>query len=631
MLTEIRDRSSGWFAWIIAAIIIVPMAFFGIQQYAATDANPTIVEIGDQKISQAEYQSTLQQEQNRLRQTNPQLANADLFNSDFYKQQVLQSLINRGLTAHIADTNNYRVDEEKVTELIRNDPSFQTDGKFDPAVYQALSVTSPGGPEGIRNQVRTNARLRQVISGYSESAIVLPDEVRALLEIQTEKRTFDYIAIKQSDYRDQVTVSDAEIETYYQDNIDQFMEPDRLSVNYIELDKAQIAQEVIVDEVDLEAAYQDYQENFVSAETRDTRHILLSIGDDNADEQLAKAQELITQLRQGADFEALAKENSDDPGSAANGGSLGEVERGQMVSEFEEATFTLEAGVVSDPVKSQFGYHIIRVDNINATGAEPYEVIKPELEQQARDRQAEDLVLEQAEQLRNLLFEQADSLQPAADQLSLQIKSSPLFSAEQGSGIADNQSVRDAAFSDAVSQEGFNSELLEIADGVYVAISKKEFVESAPKPLAETSEQIKLTLTDNKASAAAEAAGDSIIERANNNWSDLQADESVSIETQTITMIDTDRKVPLEVSQEVMRLHLAEDESEKVSSFTSRNGDFNILRLTAIEAGDINAISEQVRNSTRSLIELRNGNALYEAYIDGLDEELNLEIKSDLL
>lgn len=631
MLTEIRDRSSGWFAWIIASIIIIPMAFFGIQQYATTEPNPTIVEIGEQKITQSEYQQRLQQEQNRLRETNPALADSDLLNSEFYKQQVLQSLINRGLTTHIAQENNYRVDEEQVNELIRNDPSFQTDGKFDPAVYQAISVTSLGGAEGLRNQVRTNARVRQVISGYNESAIVLPSEVRALLEIQTEKRSFNHITVKQSDFRDQVEVSEDEIATYYQGNLDQFMEPDRISVDYIELDKAQLAEDVVVDDAELQSAYDDYAENFVADETRNTRHILLSTSAADEDEQLSKANDLVRQLREGADFEELAKTNSDDPGSAANGGSLGEVERGQMVAEFEEATFALEQGVISEPVKSQFGYHIIRVDSINATDAEPFDVIKPQLEQEARDRQAEDLAVERAEQLRNLLFEQADSLQSAAEELELTIKTSPLFSQNQGNGIADNQSVRDAAFSDAVKLEGFNSELLEIADGLYVAINKKEFVESAPKPLADVSAQIKQTLIDEKASAAAKAAGDSIIERAKQDWSALEADEAVQIETNTVSMIDTDRSVPSEIVQEVMRTQFDENGNGTITSFTANNGDFNVIRLTAVEPGDLNSVSEQVRNSTRSLIELRNGNALFEAYIDGLDEELNLEINSDLL
>ena len=633
MLTEIRDRSTGVFAWFIAAIIIIPMAFFGINQYAAEGTDPTIVEIGDEKISQAEFQSTLLNQQNRLRAANPSLANSDLLNSPAYKQQVLRGLINRGLTGHIAKEQNYQVSEEFVSEVIRNDPQFQTDGKFDPQVYQALTASrGRGGAEQIRNQIASDARLQQVASGYEESAIVLPDEVRVLLELQTEQRTFDRIVIKQADYVSQVEVGEQEISEYYDQNIEQFMLPDSVSVNYIELDRTKIAESLEVDEEALRKSYEDYQQNFITDETRATRHILLSTtGEQSDSDQLAKAQQLIGQLNDGADFAELAKAESDDPGSAASGGSLGDVERGQMVAEFEAATFALEPGVISEPVKSQFGYHIIKVDQINGTEPETFEILRAQLEIEERERQADEIIVEQAEQLRNILFEQSDNLVPASEALNLQISSTDLFSFEQGNGIASNQLIRDAAFSDAVLQDGVNSELLEIADGVFIAINKKEFVASAARPLADASAEITTILTDEKATAAAVAAGDSVRQRAANNWASLVSDELLEIETHTITMIDTDIKVPTDVAQEIMRMHLKEGEATMVSTMTSSNGDFNVLRLTSIAAGDLSAVSEAIRNSTRSLIERRNGGSMYEAYLESLDEELDLQIKSDLL
>ena len=633
MLTEIRDRSTGVFAWFIAAIIIIPMAFFGINQYAAEGTDPTIVEIGDEKISQAEFQSTLLNQQNRLRAANPSLANSDLLNSPAYKQQVLRGLINRGLTGHIAKEQNYQVSEEFVSEVIRNDPQFQTDGKFDPQVYQALTASrGRGGAEQIRNQIASDARLQQVASGYEESAIVLPDEVRVLLELQTEQRTFDRIVIKQADYVSQVEVGEQEISEYYDQNIEQFMLPDSVSVNYIELDRTKIAESLEVDEEALRKSYEDYQQNFITDETRATRHILLSTtGEQSDSDQLAKAQQLIAQLNDGADFAELAKAESDDPGSAASGGSLGDVERGQMVAEFEAATFALEPGVISEPVKSQFGYHIIKVDQINGTEPETFEILRAQLEIEERERQADEIIVEQAEQLRNILFEQSDNLVPASEALNLQISSTDLFSFEQGNGIASNQLIRDAAFTDAVLQDGVNSELLEIADGVFIAINKKEFVASAARPLADASAEITTILTDEKATAAAVAAGDSVRQRAANNWASLVSDELLEIETHTITMIDTDIKVPTDVAQEIMRMHLKEGEATMVSTMTSSNGDFNVLRLTSIAAGDLSAVSEAIRNSTRSLIERRNGGSMYEAYLESLDEELDLQIKSDLL
>lgn len=632
MLTEIRDRSTGFFAWFIAAIIIIPMAFFGVQQYASTEARPTVVQIGEKKITQQEYQSRLAQAQNQARESNPSLANSDLLNSEFYKKQVLQSMVDRSLTDYVAIENNYRIGEGQVDKAIRELPNFQTDGKFDANLFQTFAASrGRGGAKQIKDDIRSSSRAQQVISGYQESALVLPSEVRALLEIQSEKRTFDLIVVKQSDYNDKVSVTDTEVSEYYQTNIQDYQLPDRVSVSYIELDRAKIAENTVVEDSAIQSAYDEYKESFEKDETRNTRHILLNIGEGKDEKaQLAKAEELIQKLNEGADFAELAKANSDDPGSAANGGSLGDVERGQMVPEFDEATFALELGAVSAPVKTQFGYHIIQVEKIDATEPDSFEDLRFELEQEERDRIADELIIEQAEQLRNVLFEQADSLEQAATELKLEIKSTELFSRDAGVGITAIEAVRAAAFDQTVMQDGLNSELVEISDGQFVALRKLDFAAAEPKALETVSAEINTKLTRERAIAAAEEAGDSLLERAEQNWSELVRDESVSIVSHTVSMIDTDRKVASDVMREVVKMRL-DNGTAVVNSFTGANGDFNIVRLNTVAAGNLAAVSQQVKDATRSLIEQRNGQSLFGAYISGLNEELDLEINEDLL
>lgn len=632
MLTEIRDRSSGVFAWFIAALIIIPMAFFGVSQYASTEARPTVVQVGDQKITQQEYQARLTAAQNQARERNPNFANNAFLNSDAFKKQVLQGMVQSSLTKHVAEQYDYRVSEAQVDQIIRENPTFQTDGKFDQSIYDAFTASrGRAGSAQLKSDIAAGFRTQQVASGYQESALVLPNEVRGLLEIQAEERTFDIITVKQSDFNDSVTVSEADIAAYYEANTDDFMLADRTSVSYIELDKAQIASGVTIDDSIVQANYDDYVNSYVADETRLTSHILLNVDDDNSNaDQLAKAQDIITQLNAGADFAALAKQYSQDPGSANNGGSLGDVERGQMVPEFEEATFSLAQGVVSEPVKTQFGYHIIKVDKINATEPQSFAELRFQLEQEERDRLAEEQIVEQAEQLRNVLFEQADSLQAASELLSLPIKTSSLFSRDAGTGIASNDLIRAAAFSDAVLNEDLNSELIEISDGVFVALRKLDFAASEPKKLAVVSNEIKTKLINERASAAAKEAGDKFLERVNNDWEVLQADESVEINTHTISLIDTERKVPTEVLQEVIKLRL-NDGAPVVHSFTGANGDFNIVRLNNIKSGDLSAVSQQVKDATRSLIEQRNGQSLLSSYLQGLNENLASDINEDLL
>ena len=172
MLTEIRDRSSGAFAWFIAALIIIPMAFFGVSQYASTEARPTVVEVGDQKITQQDYQARLSSAQNQARESNPSLANGDILNSEMFKRRVLQGMIQSSLADHVANEYDYRVSEAQVDKIIRETPNFQTDGKFDQSIYDAFTA-GRGGSAQIKSEIRANFRSQQVASGYQESAFVL--------------------------------------------------------------------------------------------------------------------------------------------------------------------------------------------------------------------------------------------------------------------------------------------------------------------------------------------------------------------------------------------------------------------------------------------------------------------------
>ncbi|RBP51398.1 SurA N-terminal domain-containing protein [Arenicella xantha] len=632
MLTEIRDRSSGWFAWIIAGIIIIPMAFFGVQQYADTQARPTVVEIDGTKITQEDFQNRLSRIQNQRLSQNPELANSGVLNSKEFKTSVLQSMINQELVAYVAEEYNYQVSEQQINKQIVENPLYQVDGKFDQSVFNAqMASYGRAGAQVYRADLKRNERLGQVVSGYQESALVLPSEVRSLLEIQAERRTFDLITVNQVDFLESVSVSEQDVQEYYQANIDRYQNPDRVSVSYIELDTQSVAEGIEVEEDVLLAAYEDYKAGFASNETRTTRHILLSTtGDEDEQEQLAKAESLVSELRAGADFAELAEANSQDPGSASNGGSLGDVERGEMVAEFDEALFALPVQEISDPVKSPFGYHIIQVEKVNATEPEPFAVMRFELLEEEQQQQAEERVVELAEQLRNLLFENADSLEVAAAAANLEVQSSAFFARDAGQGVAATDAVREAAFSEAVLDDGVNSELIETSSGVYVAVRKLDFSPAQAKPLDEVRAQIKSTLTTERAIAAAKDAGDELLSRAKSDWTALAKDEAVSIETHTISMLDTERKVAPDVMREVVKAQLG-DESTKVFSFTGLNGDFNIVRLTQIAPGNLASVSDAVKDATRRLIEQRNGASLVETYIESLSDELALEINEDLL
>ena len=629
MLTEIRDRATGWFAAVIAALIIIPMAFWGIGDYAPEGADPVIIEIGEQKITQQMYQQQLSSAQTEALRANPSLANSDIFSGELFKRQVLDRLIDDALTRDIANQQKYMVGDDELAATLRKNELFQTDGEFNPEAYENFALSRSASKTQFENGVRENARSNHVRLGYNESALVLPDELNQLLEIQVEKRGFDVITINQSDYVDSVTVTDADINDFYKENINDYMESDRVSVSYVSLDIETLSKEVELNPSDVQALYDDNQARYRLAESREVSHILLSDGSDS--EQLEKAQSLIEQLKGDASFAELAKEHSKDPGSANNGGSLGEIDPGAMVPEFDQAAFSLEKGVVSEPIKTQFGYHILKVDNIFGGTLKSFDEVKGEIETSERQRLAQDIMSQRVELLRNLVFEQPESLEGVASELGLKVQTTGLFARDEaGQGILQNDNIRNAAFSEQVLTEGYNSEPIEVAGGGYVALRKLEFRESEPKALKEVSETIKSLLVNQRASDAAEKAGDSILATAKSDWSSLADDEDTKIESHTVSMVERQRPVSDDILRQVFKTRL-DGAKEKVISFTDQIGNFNIVRLNSVVAGDVSKVDEQIKESIRRVLAQRNGSALFNSYLNGLTKDLESKINQDLL
>ena len=631
MLTEIRDRSSGLFAYVIAGLIIVPMAFWGVQEYANPDANPSLVEVGDQKITQAGFQAQFNNEQQRMRQAMGENVNNDYLSSDGFRENVLQQMINRALLEQIAEDQNYRIGDAQLAEEIKNSELFQIDGKFDQAAYDQYARGTQFSKTRYEKALRGDKVLGQITSGYQESSIVLTDEMRDLLEIQAEKRSFDLVTIKQSDYLSGVEVNAEEIQEYYNANLSQFLEQEKMSISYVELNIDQISEDIEVDDDELLVIYEQSVESYISAEQRDTRHILLSTNNGEDDDvQRAKAEQLLAEINNGADFSVLAQEHSLDPSSAAKGGSLGLIERDQMVAKFDKAAFELAEGVISEPIKTEFGYHLIQVVKIITPVQQTFEEVKFDLRQEELDRLAEEALLEQADQLRDLAFEQADNLEAIAEQLGLTIFTSEMFDRNRGEGIASSAIVRNAAFSDEVLIEDINTEPLEVSDGQYIVLRKAVYQASEPSELAKVSEQIKSLVLSQKATAATQLAGAALLDKAESDWLSIVADESNQVSSHSIALIDNSREVPASVIRQISTMQINND-APSLGFIEDRNGDFHLIRLTNVEAGNVNTISAQIKDSTRRILSQRNGQALLSTYIKSLSDTLAPEINRDLL
>jgi len=626
MLENIRENSSGVVAWGIAILIIVTMAFFGVSSYVGHQPAAVVAEVGGRSISEENFRYAFQNWQRATRQRMGQNAQINL-DSDFFKLQTLDRLINQELVAEISEKDNYRIGDRQVADLIRRNPEFQTDGKFDPAKYTTVAG-SYGSKTAYEENLRQNLSSQQVLSGLADSSFVLPNKLDDLVKLRSEKREFDLVRFPIAEYAKKIDISDEEISADYSANIESYNQEEQVSVEYVRFKASALEGQIELSEEDLRLAYDQEKESTLSAATREIRHILLS-GDD-AENQAKNA---IDRLNQGESFADVASEVSQDPGSAANGGSLGTVERGQMVKPFEDAAFVLDVNVVSEPVKSQFGYHIIEVTKINAAEQKAFEEMRADLEKAERKRQAEELFFEQIDQLKNLVYESSDSLQAAADELSLKIEKTELFSRSSGSGLASSQQVRDAAFAEDVLFNNLNSDVIELSPTEYVAIRKDQYVESKPKPLEDVKQQIKDKLSAEKAvGVVADASAEALkVMKETQSWSDMLEKLSLTSEAQSFSYADESNALPVNLLNEVFSAS-SSSLDKGTGTATDAEGNAFVFQLKEVVLAAESEASDAVKDSSERLFQAREGGtSLVQRFLQDKRDALGVEINQDLL
>jgi len=457
MLTSIRENISGWIAWLIVILISIPFALWGVNSYFEAQSTVVVAEGSGVEITDRQLKDTLDRQAQRLRsQFGAQVA-ARMVEDPAYKQQVLDSLIEQQLLREDIRDRGFRLSDAQLRQVIENTPDFQVDGKFSADRYARLLSTSRATPAQYENSIRIEKAMGQLAAGLERSALVMPSRVNDLLSLKGQQRDVAYALFSPSAYVDKVEISDARIRQYYDENKERYRSPEMVSVDYVVLSVPGLAEDIEPDETRLKEYYEDNKDQYRTEEQRRARHVLIAVtGKDEADWTTArdKAQALAEKARGGADFAALAKENSDDPGSARKGGDLGFFGRGIMTAEFDKKVFSMATGEVSDPVKTPFGYHVIKLEEIRPASVKGFDEVRDQILEAVRREEAENRFYELAETFNNLAYEQPDSLEPAAEALNVKVQSSPLFSREGGEGLFANPKVVQAAFSEQVLDEG---------------------------------------------------------------------------------------------------------------------------------------------------------------------------------
>lgn len=631
MLEYIRDRAQGWFAWAIVILLIIPFALWGVHEYMSPEVTVNVAVVEGKEIPAPEFQQTYQQQRARLQQMLGKNFDPALFDDARMKTDVLENMIEREVLLQNAAKSGMRTSDIRVANEIRSIPAVQSDGQFDKELYERLLRSQGLSVKGFEQIVRNDVLVQQLRSGIAETAFVTQPEIDALIRLREQKRDIGYLTVPAAQYLGQVQVDDQAISQYYEDNQAQFRTLEQVSVDYLELSVNDLAASTQpVTEADLRQRYEEHKSEFTTPEERHARHILIQVGGDakpaDIDAARAKAQEILARVRKGEDFAALARQFSQDPGSAASGGDLGFFGRGTMDKAFEDAVFALKPDEVSEPVRSAFGFHIIKLDEIKSGQGKPYEEVRAQLERDVQRQRAEEQYFALAEQLSNLTFENADNLQVASKALNLPVRSTAFFTRDNGAGIAANPKVRSAAFADDVLHAGHNSEPIELGPDHVVVLRVKEHKPASVRPLDEVREDIRNKLRVDAAKKKAQEAGQGIIAQAEKGADLANVAKEAKLAWERPGAIG--RHVPNvapPIATRAFELNRPAAGKPSLGGISLPSGDFAVIAVYDVQDGDPASADAQTKSAIQEMLARSRAEDEFQSYVKELKAKAEIK------
>lgn len=477
MLQAINDRIKGWLGIVVVAIIALPFAFWGINSYVGNGSEQYVAKINGTEISKREFDYNLSTQRQKLQQ---QFGGKLPFEEPALKQQVLDQLVNRKLLEATADNAGYRISDQQLSENIKK--IFTRDGKFDRAYVDQVLQSRGMSISQMESQLRSDMQISQIIDALINTSFITDSEARQLAALEHQQRKISTLVFSLDHFSADVEVSEDEIKTAYEQNSNRYMLPEKVSIEYVELKSDAIASNIEIDERAITRMYNDYVASISQKEQRKARHILLKT---DADAAAAREQllDIKKQLEEGASFEDLARNHSQDVGSAKQGGDLGWIETGQMVKPFEDALYALEVGEVSEVVESEFGLHLIKLEDVQSEPVASLEEKRAELEKIFKQNIVSNKFYELSEIMAATAYENPESLQAVVDALDVQPKTSEYFARDSGTAIASHEEVRAAAFSKLVLEDKSNSDVIEISPEHIVVLRVMDRVPASLLPL----------------------------------------------------------------------------------------------------------------------------------------------------
>jgi peptidyl-prolyl cis-trans isomerase D len=502
---------------VVLALIALPFAFWGVDSYQRVMSRAgEVAEVGGQKISEQEFSDALRQQQDRLRGMLGKNFDPAVFDSPAMRREMLDGMIAQRLLMQYASRNYMTVSNETLVETTMSIPAFQVDGKFSRERYDIALLNERMSPEAFDSALRRDLVVQQLSGALADSGFASKSAAEQLSALRAQQREVSEYHIP-ADARE-VQVAGDTIRAFYDSNPARFQLPEEVQVEYLVLSADALLSSEQVDAGEVKKYYETNLSKYGEVEQRRASHILIPLKAGATDEDKRKAREraqaVLAQLRKSPEsFAELAKKESGDPGSASQGGDLGFFARGMMVRSFEDAAFRLKPGQVSDLVESDFGFHIIKVTGIKPGKMKTLEQVRPEIELQLKKQQAGRHFAETAEAFSNLVYEQSDSLKPAADKFRLAIqKAQGVTRSAAGVPALNNPRLLAALFSDDSIKNHRNTEAVETSPGTLVSARVLGHKAASLRPFEEVKDGIAKMLSQQEALARARKQGAALLE-----------------------------------------------------------------------------------------------------------------------
>ncbi len=627
MLQAIRDRVTGIVAIFILGLLAVPFVFFGLDSYVQSVPQDAVAKVGDYEIKVSEFQAEFSRYRAQLRQQQGEAYDELQANRPEARRDFLENMIDRRLLLQHAQSMGMAISANTIADVIRNVPAFQVDGRFDPAIYRQRITASGQSASAFERELAADLLLQELPAAVSSSVIVTDADVDRWLRVQMETRQISYATIQSQAFDDQVSITDSEIEAFYNENQGQFMRPERVSVEYIELDTRDMAESLEIEEDVLRQRYEATQARFMTSERRRASHILITAGAERTEEEArALAQTLLERLENGEDFAELAAEYSDDPGSAGQGGDLGWIEPDVMMPEFEDALYDLQTGEIAGPVETEFGWHLIRLDEIEAPRGQTFEEARAEILEEVREERADDLYIELSERLIDLVYADPTGLEAVAEDLGLELQQAGPFSRFSAEGLMANPRVLDAVFSDLVLVERQASEPVEIDPNHAVVVRVTEHQPSEPRPLEDVADEIRSRLARDAAREAARAYAADLVERIQNGGETLeQIAEAEELDLQQQEATRRSFELGSQVLDELFSMPRPAAEANEFEVIPSGN-NWVLVRLEDVTPGSPTDADDAQRQSARQQIRFARSSREFEGLLQWLRENAEINV-----